>query len=61
MRETSEEMQAATAWTLGQIGRHTPEHAKAIAEAGILQILLDCYLQMNACEELKCKVREYLQ
>ena len=29
--EQEDHIKAATVWALGQIGRHTPEHAKAIA------------------------------
>ena len=38
-------IQAAAAWALGQIGRHTPEHAKAVAVANVLPKLLQCYLR----------------
>jgi hypothetical protein len=27
-------VKAATAWALGQLGRHTPDHAKAVADTG---------------------------
>ena len=56
MREHKDEIQAAAAWSLGQIGRHTPEHAKAIAQADVLPELLGCYLKEDASEELKSKV-----
>lgn len=36
--------QSATAWTLGQIGRHSPEHAKEVAEADALIHLLEAYV-----------------
>lgn len=29
--ETDDKIRAATVWSLGQIGQHTPEHAKALA------------------------------
>lgn len=32
--EPDEHLKAAAIWTLGQIGRHTPDHAKAIADTG---------------------------
>ena len=37
INEPEDHVKAATVWTLGQIGRHTPDHAKAIAEGGVLQ------------------------
>jgi 3-methyladenine DNA glycosylase AlkD len=30
--EPEDHIKAACAWTLGQIGRHTPDHARALAE-----------------------------
>lgn len=32
--ETEDHLQAAAAWSLGQLGRHTPDHAKAVADTG---------------------------
>jgi len=49
-------IQAATAWALGQIGRHTPEHAKAVAVSNVLPRLLQCYLRTDATEDLQTKV-----
>ena len=54
--EQEDYIQAATAWALGQIGRHTPEHSKAIAVANIFPKLLQCYLRKNASEDLQTKV-----
>ena len=34
--EQEDHIKAATVWSLGQIGRHTPEHAKAIAVSNVL-------------------------
>jgi hypothetical protein len=34
--EAEDHLRAATAWTLGQIGRHTSDHAKAVADTGAL-------------------------
>ena len=45
---------------MGQIGRHTPEHAKAVASANVLPKLLQCYLRADASEDLQTKV-EILQ
>ena len=47
---------AAIAWALGQIGRHTPEHAKAVAVTNVLQSLLRCYLNTSSSEDLQAKV-----
>ncbi|XP_022904975.1 sperm-associated antigen 6-like [Onthophagus taurus] len=47
-----------TAWALGQIGKHSPEHSKAVAAAGVFPKLLSLYLAYNSSEDLKykCKV-----
>jgi hypothetical protein len=37
--EPDDHVKAATAWTLGQVGRHTPDHAKAVADTGVLLAL----------------------
>ena len=54
--ESEEHILAATAWALGQIGRHTPEHAKSIAQANILPRLLELYLTSDKAEDLQSKV-----
>ena len=54
--EPEDHIQAAVAWALGQIGRHTPEHAKAVAVANVLPRLLHCYLRPDASEDLQTKV-----
>lgn len=54
--EPEDHIQAAAAWALGQIGRHTPEHAKAVAVANVLPKLLQCYLRADASEDLQTKV-----
>ncbi|KAJ3231976.1 Sperm-associated antigen 6 [Chytriomyces hyalinus] len=40
VHEPEEHVKAASAWSLGQIGRHGPDHAKALAEMGVLAKLL---------------------
>lgn len=54
--EAEDHIQAAAAWALGQIGRHTPEHAKAVAVANVLPKLLAAYLRADASEDLQTKV-----
>ncbi|ORY45333.1 ARM repeat-containing protein [Rhizoclosmatium globosum] len=38
--ETEEHIKAACAWSLGQIGRHSPDHAKILADNAVLPKLL---------------------
>lgn len=44
--EQEEHVKAAAAWSLGQIGRHSPDHAKTLADGGVLpkllQVLTSC-------------------
>jgi hypothetical protein len=37
-QETEDHLRAAAAWSLGQVGRHTPDHAKAVADTGALAL-----------------------
>ena len=32
-------LEAASAWSLGQIGRHSPDHARALAE-----VIIKCFI-----------------
>jgi len=54
--EPEDHIQAAAAWSLGQIGRHTPEHSKAVAQANVFPRLLQCYVRTGASEDLQTKV-----
>lgn len=55
--ETEHHIKAATAWSIGQIGHHTPEHAKAVATANLLPKLLELYMDASSSEDLQAKVR----
>ena len=59
--ETEDHVLAATAWSLGQIGRHTPEHAKAVATANVLPRLLDLHLRQDSSEDLVMKSKRALK
>lgn len=58
--ESEHHIKAATAWSIGQIGHHTPEHAKAVATATLLPKLLQLYLDAGSSEDLQTKVRANL-
>ncbi|XP_017798694.1 PREDICTED: sperm-associated antigen 6 [Habropoda laboriosa] len=53
--EDDEHILSVTAWAIGQIGKHTSEHAKAVAVANILPKLLQLYNSPNSSEDLKAK------
>jgi len=59
--EKDDKVLAATAWSLGQIGAHTPEHAKALATANVLPRLLDAYKSPNSSEDLQLKAKKALK
>ena len=46
---------------MGQIGRHTPEHARAVASANVLPRLLEVYLSTFSSEDLKTKAKRALK
>lgn len=59
--ETEDHMKAATAWTLGQIGRHTPDHAKAVAATGALLVLAQLEEDTARSEDVQTKARRALK
>jgi 3-methyladenine DNA glycosylase AlkD len=61
INEPEDHLQAAAAWSLGQIGRHTPDHAKALAEADVLRRLLAVYLHRDSSEDLQTKAKRALK
>lgn len=54
--EPEDHIKAAAAWALGQIGRHTPEHARAVAVTNTLPVLLSLYMSAESSEDLQVKV-----
>ncbi|XP_014771891.1 sperm-associated antigen 6 [Octopus bimaculoides] len=54
-------LQSAAAWSLGQIGRHTPEHSKAVALTNVLSFLLQKYLDTSSSEDLQIKCKKALK
>ena len=60
-KETEDHLRAAAAWSLGQIGRHTAEHAKSVADCNILPKLLDAYLDKESSDDLKLKAKRSLK
>ncbi|NWU90072.1 SPAG6 protein, partial [Upupa epops] len=55
IEEREDHIKAAAAWALGQIGRHTPEHARAVAVANVLPRLLTMYMDTHSSEDLQMK------
>ncbi|XP_053916099.1 sperm-associated antigen 6 isoform X6 [Cuculus canorus] len=61
IEEHEDHIKAAAAWALGLIGRHTPEHAHAVAAANVLPTLLAMYLNTNSSEDLQMKTKKALK
>jgi len=59
--EKEDHIKATAAWALGQVGRHTPEHAKAVAVANVLPMLLKSYLRAESSEDLQSKAKKALK
>jgi len=59
--EAEDYVKAATVWSLGQVGRHTPEHAKAVAFANVFPKILACYMKTDASEDLRTKSKRSLK
>jgi hypothetical protein len=53
--------QSASAWSLGQIGRHSPEHAEAVASENVLSRLLEGFKNSESSEDLKTKSKRALK
>jgi len=59
--EPEDHVKAAAAWSLGQIGRHSPDHARALAEADVLRRILAVYLHQDSSEDLQIKAKRALK
>ncbi|KIZ07868.1 putative Sperm-associated antigen 6 [Monoraphidium neglectum] len=60
-QEPEDHVKAATAWALGQLGRHTPDHAKAVADTGVLATLVALEASSSSSEDLATKARRSLK
>ncbi|VDK89161.1 unnamed protein product [Dibothriocephalus latus] len=61
VRENEDHVKAAIIWSIGHIGRHSSTHAKAVADAGLLPIVLACYCRSNSSEDLQTKSKRCLK
>ncbi|KAK9808858.1 hypothetical protein WJX72_005235 [[Myrmecia] bisecta] len=59
--EPEDHLKSATAWSLGQIGRHTPDHAKAVADSGVLPVIVTLENDDHSSDDLKTKCRKALK
>lgn len=61
INEPEDHLKAASAWSLGQIGRHSSDHSKALAEADVPSRLLAVYLVEESSKDLKDKTKKALK
>jgi len=59
--EPEDHIKAAAAWALGQIGRHSPKHARDLAEADVPSRLLGVYMLQDSSQDLKQKAKRALK
>ena len=61
IKESEDSVKAAATWTLGQLGSHSSNHAKAMAEADVLSHLLAVYNTPHNSEDLRKKAKKALK
>lgn len=59
--EQQDYVRAAAAWALGQIGRHTPEHAKHVADANVFPTLVTISGDETLSQDLRNKASKALK
>ena len=59
--EPEDHLKAAAAWSLGQIGRHSPDHARFLADADVPSRLLAVYMLPESSKDLKDKAKKALK
>ncbi|EEB13344.1 Sperm-associated antigen, putative [Pediculus humanus corporis] len=63
--ETESHILAAVVWAVGQCGKHTPEHANAVAGCGLFYRILQLYNCAKSSQDLKqkckCALKQVLQ
>lgn len=60
MHETNDKIKEKAAWALGKLGKHSPDHANALAEADILQQLLIAHTNAGSNEGLEKRTKKAL-
>ena len=61
IKEPDDLVKAAAAWSLGQIGGHSADHARAMAEADVPSHLLAVYKFPESSDDLKKKAKKALK
>ncbi len=61
VNEPEDHIKAAAAWSLGQIGGHSPDHAKFLAEADVPSRLLAVFMLPESSKDLKNNAKKALK
>ena len=61
IRETDPSIQMRATYALGCLGKHSSDHAKALAENDVLNNLMQILINPNSIEELKKECRRALK
>lgn len=61
IKEPDDHIKGASAWSLGNIGGHSAEHARAMAEADVPSHLLTVYTHTESSDDLKTKAKKALK
>jgi hypothetical protein len=61
INEPEDHIKAASAWSLGQIGRHSADHARELATKDVLSRLLAVMTVEESSEDLKTKAKRALK
>ena len=59
--EKEDHMKAAAVWTLGQVGRHTPDHSLSLAEAGVFAPIVVLLSRADSSDDLRLKCKRALK
>jgi hypothetical protein len=60
LEDPEDHLKAAAVWALGQVGRHSATHARAVAEADTLRHVLSLHLTETGSEDLREKAKRAL-
>lgn len=61
LKEPEDHLKAAAAWSLGQIGRHSSDHSRFLAEADVPSRLLAVFMLEESSDDLKQKSKKALK
>lgn len=61
INEPEDFLKAAAAYTLGQVGKHSPEHANNLALADVLSRLLAVHMMPESSKDLKDKSKKAIK